>query len=177
MSCKHRSLTKMVSCTAFKALWDDKGHLLEEAHYVNGKLDGRFFERDREGREVVLFYKNNKREGPYQIYYPENEKFGRVKAFQATYKNNKIEGEVIEYAPSGVQISITHYTAGLKEGLAQLFDVSGRLLMSTSFKKDKREGPSIQYFPNKEIHKIVHFSADKKRGRGKDLLRQRRASE
>lgn len=154
--------------SGLKALWDQDGNLLEESKYVNGKLEGRHFEKDQEGREIVYHYKNSKREGPHYIYYPLDVTDGeKVKAIEGTYVNNKIHGEVTEYDPSGGKISVTNYKNGKKDGDAELFHRNGRTAIRLAFKDDLREGPSCQYYPTGQLYKEVEFVKDQKDGKEK----------
>lgn len=154
-----------------KALWDAQGNVLEESKYIKGKLDGRHFQKDPEGREIVYHYKNNKREGSHSIFYPIDVAEGeKVKAIDASYKNNKLEGRANEFDPSGAQISFTTYKAGIKDGPAQLFHRNGKPALALTFKKDKREGLSEQFFPNGKLYKEVSFVNDLKEGEEKTFF-------
>ncbi len=87
--------------SGLKAMWDEEGNLLEEAHYINGKLTGRFFEKTRDGREVIYHYKNNRREGLHQVFFPSKEAFGKIKALEVNFVNHQAEGEALEYNEEG----------------------------------------------------------------------------
>ncbi|MCF7851802.1 MAG: toxin-antitoxin system YwqK family antitoxin [Simkaniaceae bacterium] len=143
-----------------KALWSEQGDLIEEAWYEEDKLEGRFFQRDQSGKEIITFYENNKKEGPYEVYYPENEHLGKVKAIEATYKNNQLFGDVLEYNENGDKVSLTHYVNGKKEGISQLFGPHEKVMMEVAFKDDKRSGKTTSYFPNGKMHKIQQFVDD-----------------
>lgn len=145
-----------------KAMWDQGGTLLEEAFYDKGKLNGRFFERARDGREIVYHYKENKREGLHEVYYPSHEYFGKLKALQVNFVNDLAEGDALEYNEAGVKIAVTPYVKGEKEGISQIFSPKGNVLMSIEFHQDKRHGPSIQYFPSGEIFVESHYINDLK---------------
>ena len=147
-----------------KALWDQEGNLLEESYLENGKLNGRFFEKDKEGREVIFHYVMNKKEGPYVIYYPPHPTFGKMKAMEATYVNNKLEGEVIEYDQQGKVSSITPYVSGEKEGTAKLYNGQDKVMMTVEFKDNKREGVAYQYFPTGKIYRETPYENDMKEG-------------
>ena len=151
-----------------KGLWDEEGNLLEESKYIKGKIEGRHFEKDQEGREIVYNYKNNRREGPHFVYYPLDVTEGeKVKAIEAFYKDNKLHGEAVEYDPSGAKISATTYKSGAKDGDAELFHRNGKTAIRLTFKNDLREGPSYQYFPTGQVYKEVEFQKDQKVGNEK----------
>ncbi len=150
-----------------KALLDIDGNLIEEAYYHAGKLNGRFFERTKEGKEVVFHYKDNRREGLHEVFYPSHQFFGKVKALELNFINDKPEGEAIEYNEAGVKISITPYKAGLKEGMATIFNPQGRMMATVHFKDDVQNGLSIQYFPTGKIYREVNYIKDLKQGEEK----------
>ncbi|MCH9630111.1 MAG: hypothetical protein S4CHLAM37_01040 [Chlamydiia bacterium] len=147
-----------------KALWDKEGNLLEESYLENGKLNGRFFEKDKEGREVIYHYVMNKKEGAYTIYYPPHPTFGKMKAMEANYANNKLEGEVVEYDQQGKVTSVTPYVDGEKHGTAKLFNGQDKVMMTLDFVKNKREGISYQYFPTGKVYRETPFENDQKEG-------------
>lgn len=150
-----------------KRLWNEEATLLEEANYIEGKLDGRYYALREDGGEIVFHYKDNQLEGLHQIYYPLDEFFGRIKALEATYRRGLLEGEFIQYNQAGTKISSTFYQNGLKEGLATLYSDEGRVQIAASFNKDKQSGMSFEYFPNGKVKKEVHFLDDLKEGEEK----------
>lgn len=147
-----------------KALWTEEGELLEEAWYVNGQLNGRFLEKAPDGREIIFQYKNNRKEGLHEIYYPNNQFFGRVKGFEVNYINDLPEGEAIEYNEAGAKLAITHFKAGKKIGPATIFTDKGKIAATFEFKDDKRNGPSKEYFPNGKLFREVEYINDQKTG-------------
>jgi antitoxin component YwqK of YwqJK toxin-antitoxin module len=147
-----------------KARWDEQGNLLEEAWYEKGKLEGRYFEVGPGGRELVYFYEKNKKEGPYDIFYREHPRYGKIKALSATYRKGKIEGEVIEYNETGSKISTVNYKEGKKDGPALFFDTRGLLVAKSLYKGDVRNGQTIQYFPNGRVYKVTPYLNDLEHG-------------
>ncbi len=147
-----------------KALWDAEGNLVEESWYEKSKLDGRFYELTREGREIIYHYKNNKKEGPHAVFYAPHEFFGKVKALEVNFVDDKAEGELSEYNEAGTKIASTFFHQGLKDGPAKVFSPQGHLFMSVEFKNDKKNGSTLQYFPNGKIFKESVFVEDLKEG-------------
>lgn len=147
-----------------KSIWDIEGHLIQESWYENGRLEGRFFQRDKQGREVVTYYEGNRKHGPFEAYYPEHPKYGKVKAIEATYVNGKLEGEMLEYSETGSKIKSTPYKNDKKEGVGHLFDPRGLLVLKVQFKNDLKEGDSIQYFPNGRVFKQIPYVKDQIHG-------------
>lgn len=142
-----------------KALWGQDGKLLEEANYEKNKLFGRFFERASDGKEVIYHYKNNRREGLHEVYYPSHEYFGRVKALELNFVNHQPEGEAVEYNEEGKKIAVTRYHNGKKEGLAEVFS-HDRIALAIPFHEDKKEGVATQYFPDGSVYKQSSFAND-----------------
>lgn len=147
-----------------KALWDEEGNLMEEGWYEMGDLQGRFFHRDPEGREIIFHYKGNQRDGLHQVFYPAEGDKERVKAFEATYVNGKLEGEVAEYSEQGVKMATTFYRQGKKHGTSRLYSEDSRLVMTVEFVDDVNHGPLTHYFPNGKVLKRVNFVDGKKQG-------------
>ncbi len=155
-----------------KAMWDAEGGLLEEAFYEDGLLNGRYFEKTKDGKEIIYHYKNNKREGKHEIYYPPHPFFGKVKALEVNFIADKPEGEATEYNEAGNKVSTTFYRAGHKEGIATVFHENGNVCMVAEFKNNKCEGPVIQYFPSKKIFKEMTFINDLKEGEERTYFEQ-----
>jgi antitoxin component YwqK of YwqJK toxin-antitoxin module len=143
-----------------KSLYDPSGSLLEDATYENGKLNGRFFQMMQDGKEVVYHYVNNRREGLHQIFYPEQEVVGKVKAFEVAFVDDMPEGEAKEFDANGFLLSSTFYVKGLKEGVAKVYHPKGQELVSLEFHDDKKNGPMMQFFPNGMTYKEAMFAND-----------------
>jgi antitoxin component YwqK of YwqJK toxin-antitoxin module len=147
-----------------KANWDEQGNLTEEMTYNQGKLQGRFFQKLQDGKELILHYQNNRRHGVHEIYYPTHEVFGKKKAFEVNFVDDVPQGEAIEYDEAGNKISSSMYVDGLKEGLVQVFHPKGETALKLIFKKDKKEGPSQEFFPDGKLAKEVTYKEDLKEG-------------
>ncbi len=147
-----------------KAIWNENGDLIQECWYENGKLEGKFYMRDPVGNEIVCYYERNKKHGPFERFYPEQPRFGKVKALEATYYRGYIDGEVIEYNEAGLKISSCNFEKGKKEGPAYVFDTRGLLVSKMQFVNNKKEGEALQYFPNGRIYKVTPFVNDQIEG-------------
>jgi len=152
------------------ASWDQEGNLLVEICYEEGKMNGRFFQKLEDGKEVIYHYRKNQRHGPHQIYYPVQEGMAKQKAFEVTFEEGFPEGDAIEYDEKGNKLSSTFYVQGLKEGSCQIFN-KGALLMQISFKKDKKHGTLNEYYPKGEILSDVSYQEDQKHGEEKSYFR------
>jgi uncharacterized protein len=151
-----------------KAIWDSYGNLVEEAYYENGKLNGRFFGRDQDGKEIIYHFVDNRREGKHFIFYPPNEETEeKVKAIDATFINDKLEGDFFEYDPEGYLLSTVTYQNGLKEGIAKAYAPNGKVIAEISIQSDKKEGPSLYYFSSGKIYRELFFINDLQEGEEK----------
>jgi antitoxin component YwqK of YwqJK toxin-antitoxin module len=150
-----------------KALWDQDGNLIEEAWYEKGKLNGRFFERKPNGSEILFHYKDNKREGVHEIYYPYTSPFEKIKALEATFRNDLLESEAFDYDEQGNKVGITPYLHGKKEGMAQIFTAKGKLTATIELHEDQRHGESREYYPDGQLYRIGCYVQNLKNGEEK----------
>jgi len=150
-----------------KALWDQEGNLVEEAFYEKGKLCGRFFQRLDDGKEVISYYDGSRKEGLHEVYYPPHKFFGKVKALEMHFVDDLVEGEVLEYDPSGAVVARFQCLHGLKEGKAELYGEKGKVMARYRFHNDLKEGPAYEYFPSGALYSEVNFVADEKEGEEK----------
>ena len=135
-----------------KMSWEEvSGEILEESYYNKGRLEGRLFERLLDGREVYMHYVRGMREGAYVEFFPPNDRFGKVKAIEAMYTNDQLEGYVTEYTPDGLKMTSTHYKKNLRDGLFIVFSVEGGLLKSIEYKSGKKHGKWIEFFPSGKL--------------------------
>ncbi|MBJ7448877.1 MAG: hypothetical protein JHC93_00785 [Parachlamydiales bacterium] len=147
-----------------KSLWDSEGNLQEEAYYSHNLLQGRSFMKNKDGSEVVTHYKDGLKEGLHQVFYPIDATFGKIKAKEAHFVADELDGEFCEYNRYGIKVLNSLYNHGLKEGITTLYGPNGKVMMNIPYKNDKREGLVVQYFSNGKIFKEAHFSNDQKEG-------------
>ena len=140
-----------------KKTWDEQGTLLEEATYVLGKLEGRFFQLMPDRGEIVYTYHNHFKNGEHEIYYPPNEQGQKVKALSATFKDDLLSGIATEYTPKGHKVSETPYENGVKSGIAKIFATDGKVASTITFVEDTENGPLCQYFPNGKVWRETQF--------------------
>lgn len=149
-----------------KQAFNENKELIEEALYVQGKLEGKFFQKTPEGQEIIAEYKNHLKNGPYTVYYPGGEK----KALEAFYKDDLLEGILTEYAPSTKRKDCIPYSAGIKQGKASFFGDDGKPIATIDFVDDRKHGEEITYFPSGAIHRITPYAFDRKEGEEKTYL-------
>ncbi len=147
-----------------KKIWDQKGSLLEEATYVAGKLEGKYFQKSSDLSETIYHFHESLKEGPYVVFYPPNEKGDKIKALDAFFHHDQLDGMVTEYGQDGVRISETPYIQGRKEGLGKLYFPNGKLSVLVPFENDQKNGILVQYFPNGQIWRETEFVHDVREG-------------
>lgn len=150
-----------------KQMWDPKGKLIEEATYILGKLEGKFFQIAPDGREIVTYYHGNLKNGPHWIFYPPNEKGEKFKAIETVFENDQVEGLVVEFNQEGVKIAETPYVQGRKEGQARIYSPDERLSATIDFRNDKKHGIATQYFPSGAVFRETSYREDLKEGEEK----------
>lgn len=147
-----------------KAAWDMQGELIEEALYEAGKLTGRCYRLFPDRQKVISNYKNDLLDGWHQVFYPDHDLFGQVKALEAYYKESLLEGEFSEYNEKGIKTVSIPYIQGKKEGTALLFEPEGRILRSAEFKGDQMHGMAYEYYPDGSIAWAVSLVDGKREG-------------
>jgi antitoxin component YwqK of YwqJK toxin-antitoxin module len=148
-----------------KMLWDPYGDVIEEAHYVDGNLEGRYRKRESNGSERITYYKNNQMHGLLEVTHPEHEFFGKMKALECRYDEGILEGDLIEYNIAGIKIAQTPYKKGVREGKALYFTEKGVLFRSADFHKDQLEGDYKEFFPNGAVKSEVSYRQGQREGR------------
>jgi len=152
-----------------KCDWAPSGELIEEAHYVEGRLEGRHQTMDGSGQVIVYHYQDNRKEGLHLVYYPldkqlQGEEEERVVALSANYHLGKLNGPLVEYSPRKKRLSLTPYVVGRKEGKALLFHKNGTVAVELPFVEDRREGVMCQYYETGQLHREVLFEGDQESG-------------
>lgn len=147
-----------------KQMFDPQGVLCEEATYIQGKLEGKFFQRSGDAREVVTHYHNNLKNGPHIIYYPPNQKGEKLKAVEAAFEDDRIEGILTEYSELGKKVAETPYVHGKKEGTANIFAGETRISITIEFYADKKNGLVTHYFPNGSVFRTTTYVDDVREG-------------
>jgi antitoxin component YwqK of YwqJK toxin-antitoxin module len=154
-----------------KQMWDPQGILIEEAKYVRGVLEGRYFQKGQDGKEVITTYHKNLKNGPHLIFYPPNDKGLKIKALEASFTNDQFDGIVTEYSNEGIKISQIPYVEGKKQGKAALFSPDGKTSATVEFVNDLKNGSVVQYFPNGSIYRETYYIDDKREGEEKTYHR------
>lgn len=143
-----------------KTIWDETGEIVEEAIFSKNQLDGRYFVRHPSGKETIYHYKNGLLHGLHQIFYPLHPFFGKIKAFEATYSDDKLDGEALEFNEAGTMIASSMYSQGQKEGITAVYSANGCLHISAEFKNNQQNGPAYEYSPTGKVIKEAYFVDD-----------------
>ena len=122
-----------------KSMWDPEGNLIEEAFYKAGNSMADFLKNLPMGKKLFIISKTIKKKVCTKSIFPLMS-FGKIKALEANFINDKVEGEVIEFNEAGAKISSTFYINGKKEGLARVFTPKGKLYMTINFLMIKKMG-------------------------------------
>ncbi|MDR0228916.1 MAG: hypothetical protein LBI72_07620 [Flavobacteriaceae bacterium] len=129
---------KVGSTTPFtgKAIaYGDKGKIVTETSYVNGKKEGAFKKYHQNGvLEEEGSYKQKKKEGEFKSYYSS----GKPNTVE-NYVDGKREGIVKEYYDSGQLKSESQYKNDQKDGKASLYYSNGQLKVSLTYKEGRED--------------------------------------
>ena len=127
--------------------YDPEGSIIQETNYILGKLDGKHFEKTPDQREIVTYYKNNLKNGLHFATYPADSKGEKIKAIEATFKDDLLEGPFKEYSERGQIFAETVYAAGKKEGTSIIFSEDGTISITVEFFNDKQNGMMVEFYP------------------------------
>ncbi len=150
-----------------KQMFSESGELVEEANYAKGKLEGRFFQKTPDMREVVTHYRNNLKDGLHTIYYPPNQNGEKMKAIETTFESDLIQGLLTEFSDKGVKVAETPYVEGKREGQAKIFAADAHISITIDFLADQKNGPTVEYFPNGAKYRETPYVNDKREGEEK----------
>jgi antitoxin component YwqK of YwqJK toxin-antitoxin module len=134
--------------------WNEKGNLIREIDYKNGKLDGLYKHWNDDGKELIEVSKYNNgeidtKEGEYEEYYSEEEG-GSIK-YKYKLKRGILQGEYYEFYKNGQIKNIITYKNGLKDGNSYLFTNNGDKDIECEYKNGKLNGVYRTYSQNKLI--------------------------
>ena len=114
--------------------FDEQGTHIRLETYANGKLDGRYWVKDYNGKIVEDGnYKDGEKTGVWKSYY-EN---GNVSQ-QASYLNGEFEGEFITYHTNGMTRMKGNYIEGHEDGSWRSYADSGELELIIKYQFGKR---------------------------------------
>ena len=144
----------------------DRGYLMTEKNYIEGKAQGEHRLYDAYARMLELItYEQDVRAGLYQRYAPQTykiseegyyvdgKKHGKYSWFYDNgspaavyhYSFDVIEGEVVFYFKEGGISTISHYKAGLQHGFYKEYHENGKLKLEGQYTFGKKSGRWISY--------------------------------
>jgi antitoxin component YwqK of YwqJK toxin-antitoxin module len=144
----------------------DEGEIMEEFHYIDGRLDGAAKQLDpRTKRMWLQEYKQGLKHGRHEVRYPkEHPAVAPPYAIKATYVNGNLDGLYEQFSPKGVCLASILYAAGKREGMARLFTKSGAKRAEIPFRDDKREGVATEYHISGAVRLETVYISDQKEG-------------
>lgn len=117
------------------------GTKLREANYRNGKLEGKEYWYNENGKIYwILEYKNNIQNGKEIRYFDNGET-----EVKENFKNGKRNGEGKYYYENGKLATVTNYLDGIVHGKNITYYKNGRISSETMYKNGKIEGKWVDY--------------------------------
>lgn len=119
----------------------ENGDLVEEAHYLEGKLDGKRKIYKGKSVEIEEFYENNVMNGTYKVFYPD----GTVK-LERPYNHGILEGMVKGYYPSGAIKEEVTFVDNMEQGPFREFHENGQVMWEGSYLNGDNEFGLLKQF-------------------------------
>jgi antitoxin component YwqK of YwqJK toxin-antitoxin module/tetratricopeptide (TPR) repeat protein len=137
------------------SIFYDNGNLKIFAEYKDNLKNGNYYEYTAFGGMVEhSMYKDGKANGITKIYYPIGEGFIK---YEATQKDNKIEGELIEKYDNGQIKTKSNFVDNSYEGPSETYFNDGKLYSKANYKEGKLEGKYIAYYRNGNVYKEGNY--------------------
>lgn len=126
--------------------YTDKMQLVEETHYVDGRLNGQ--QKIYEDGKVALIahYKKGKLNNDFITFYPNGQKKEVFK-----YRKGMLDGSFLAYYQNGDLMAKGSYSKGLKNGLFEEYYPNGAVKNSVTYLNGKLNGPSRFYTPDNHL--------------------------
>tara|TARA_Y100000589_G_scaffold317298_1_gene343082 strand:+ start:10460 stop:13810 length:3351 start_codon:yes stop_codon:yes gene_type:complete len=132
-------------------LYYENGNLENIIEFKNGLKDGDYYRYSMYGGLVEhSFYKEGKANGQTVLNYEIGEGF---KHYVATQKDDKIEGELIEYYDSGEKRNTKNFVDNVRQGESITYYRNGQVYDKVNYVDGKMEGDYISYYRNGKIYK------------------------
>jgi antitoxin component YwqK of YwqJK toxin-antitoxin module/TolA-binding protein len=124
------------------------GSLSIDAEGKDQKLDGAYLYYQKGGAlSQKKYFKEGKLNGPYVSYFAVGE---ILPEFNIQYKNDSIQGTLIEYYSNGAIYKESFYNKGILEKEKKYY-IDGTLNEENNFKNGRLDGPYAIYHPNKQL--------------------------
>lgn len=119
----------------FYKRYSQGGILLEEANYIEGKLEGqRILYDDKGTKEISENYTNDFLNGPCYVYHPN----GNIK-MESTYKDNVLSGLVKVYYPSGKLKEEVQFVDNVEDGPFKEYHENGNIKWEGNYRNGDNE--------------------------------------
>ncbi|MEM5566568.1 tetratricopeptide repeat protein [Psychroserpens sp. AS72] len=143
---KEIALYKAGVTTGENKLYYDNGNPYIMTVSKNGEFDGEYKYYLKQGAlKQKKTYKNGKLTGKYLAYFDVGED---VLEFDIDYKNDEVQGDVIEYYANGKQYSVINFKNGMRNGHEIQYYRNGQISTKSTYKDNKLEGPYTSFFAN-----------------------------
>lgn len=120
--------------------YTDKMQLVEETHYVDGRLNGQQKIYEDGKIALIAYYKKGKLNNDFITFYPSGQK---KEVF--TYQMGKLDGSFLAYYEDGDLMAKGSYAKGMKNGLFEEYYPNGAIKNSVTYLNGKLNGPSRFY--------------------------------
>ena len=107
----------------------ENGKVIEEKNYVDGKKEWKALETFEDMIQMKANYKNNKIEGAMFLYYPSGKLLQK-----RNFINGKAEGELVEYYENGVVKEKAYFINDKQEREHFFYDEKGKLIKTDIYK-------------------------------------------
>ena len=112
----------------------ENGKIVEEKNYIDGKKEGKALETFEGMIQMKTNYKNNKIDGDMFLYYPSGKLLQKRK-----FINGKAEGELIEYYENGVVKEKAYFINDKQEKEHFFYDEKGNLIKTDIYKNGVKQ--------------------------------------
>ena len=112
----------------------ESGKIIGETNYIDGKKEGKSLETLKGMIQMKANYKNNKIDGDMFLYYPSGKLLQK-----RSFINGKAEGELIEYYESGVIKEKAYFINDKQEKEHFFYDEKGNLIKTDVYKNGVKQ--------------------------------------
>ena len=112
----------------------ENGKIIGETNYIDGKKEGKSLETFEGMIQMKANYKNNKIDGDMFLYYPSGKLLQK-----RSFINGKAEGELIEYYENGVVKEKAYFINDKQEKEHFFYDEKGNLIKTDVYKNDVKQ--------------------------------------
>ena len=143
--------------------YSDKGELLKVMNYSDGKYDGQYSVHNSHGIiEEDYNYEDGELNGKAFTYH----ELGKESIeYEYTFKDNKIDGLLKEYYPSGQILMEVNFVEGSREGLETRYHFNGEVETRANYVDNLADGEYVSYYNNGAIEQKGYYKKGKLTGK------------